>query len=133
MGLLRDQHAEWVIVWERGDLRGWHRVLTTAQKIWKRVERTCLIDRDALARRVSRSTTRGGSELWNPHHYHLDSFLRKTPQPAPGGSQGRRAPRNSGPSQADKRLFEEMARTYEGMEMNLGALRQIASKKIRRQ
>ena len=43
-----------------------------------------------------------------------------------------RQPRTAGPSQSDKRMYDEMAKTYDRLEDNLGALRQIASKKMRR-
>ena len=126
--MLQNEHEDWVGVWERGDLRGWKRVLLTAQRIWKKVERTCQTNREELARLVSRSTTKHGRELWNPHHYQLDAFLRKDPQPAPSRSRLR----NPNPPQAEKRLYEEMARTYEDLEGNMGALRQISIKKMKK-
>lgn len=130
---LQEQHAAWAQAWESEDLRNWKKALLTAQRIWKRVERSCKIHRDDLTTRVRRLTTRGGQELWNPHHYLLDSFERKPPpSPSRGPSQQPRLPR-AGPSQAEKRLFDEMERTYTTMEVNFGALRQIATKKMRRQ
>ena len=93
---------------------GWKRVLLTAQRIWKRVERTCQIHRDDLTARVRRSTTRGGLELWNPHHYLLGTFERKAAPAAQGaGLPPHRQPRTSGPSQSDKRMYKEMAKTYD--------------------
>ena len=129
---LKEEHANWVVVWKHGDIAGWKKVLLAAQQIWKHTERTCQIYRIELEKRVNRATTRGGRELWNPHHYVLDSFMRKNPPPVQGGSQPHRLSRTSGPSQSDKRLFDEMAWTYDKLEDNLGALRQIASKKLRR-
>ena len=111
---------------------GWKRVLLTAQRIWKRVERTCQIHRDDLTARVRRLTTRGGLELWNPHHYLLGTFERKAAPAAQGAGQPPpRQARTAGPSQSTKRMYNEMVRTYDCLEDNLGALRQIASKKMR--
>lgn len=129
VALIQDQHTGWVKVWEGAESRGWKQVLLTAQNIWKRIERTCNINCIKLAKRVRQLKTRGGLELWNPHHYQLQSFLRKEPQVAQGGS---RQTKNSNPSKAEKHLFDKMARTCNQLGLNLGALRQIASKKLKK-
>ena len=125
---IRAHHAEWTQAWAREDLHAWSRILTAAMRVWRRTEKSCQIHREDLAVRVSRSTTYGGSELWNLHHYRLDVFERKTPGPTPGGSTRGRQPRTAPSS---KRLLEEMANVYEGIAVNMGAIREIATKKMR--
>lgn len=88
-------------------------------KIWRRVEKSCQVHRDGLLARVIWSTTYGGTKLWNPHHYRLDAFERKTQDPAPGSSTRGRQPRTTLNA---KRLHEEMASAYEDIAVNMGAL-----------
>lgn len=118
------------MAWERNDARQWRRAILTAQRIWKKVERTCKIDRNDLAIKVSRSTTKGGKELWNPHHYLLDSFERKPPLTHQDVNKGFRQAKTS---TSDKRLYDEIANTYADIAVNMGAIRQIAIKKMRKQ
>lgn len=126
---IQDHHAEWTQAWRRQDLHAWSKILTAAMKVWRRVEKSCQIHRDDLLARVSRSTTYDGTELWNPHHYRLDAFERKTQDPAPGGSaRGLQQKTTS----STKRLFEKMANAYEDIAVNMGAIRQIATKKMKK-
>lgn len=117
-------------MWAKEDLHAWSQILTAAMQVWRQVEKLCQIHREDLAVRVSRWTTYGGSKLWNPHHYQLDVFKRKTRDPAPGGSTQGCQPRTNPNA---KRLHKEMARMYKDIAVNVGALRQIASKKLSRQ
>ena len=87
------------------------------------------MDRHRLINLVNRSTTQGGRELWNPHHYCLDQFKRKTPVSALDVSQGFRQVRTS---TSEKRLYKEMASTYAGIAVNMGAIREITIKKMRK-
>lgn len=76
--------------------------------------------------------TRGGLELWNLRHYLLDSFERRAAKPAQGATQAsRRQPRTMGLSLLEKQMYDEMARTYNQLKVNLRALRQITSEKLK--
>lgn len=126
---LQTTHWEWVQAWERRDLPAWNRILLQGQRTWRKIERTCGVDRQRLITLVNRSTTQGGRELWNPHHYHLDRFERRAPVTHQDVRQGFRQVQATS---QEKRLYDEMANTYADIAVNMGAIREIAIKKMRR-
>lgn len=126
---LQTTHWEWVQAWERRDLPAWNQILLQGQRTWRKIERTCGVDRQRLITLVNRSTTQGGRELWNPHHYHLDRFERRAPVTHQDVRQGFRQVQATS---QEKRLYDEMANTYADIAVNMGAIREIAIKKMRR-
>ena len=115
---LQTLHWEWVQAWETLNLVSWSRTLLKAQRTWRRIERGCKINRFKLAEAVHRSTTQGGAVLWNPHHYRLDAFERKPDPPAQEGDHVDRRQSKT----AEKRLFDEIERTYGKISVNMGEI-----------
>ena len=63
-------------------------------------------------------------------HYRLDAFDRKPDPPAQEGQNvDRRQPKQT---TAEKRLFDEIERTYGEISVNMGAIWQIETKKMKK-
>ena len=66
--------------------------------------------------------------MWNPHHYCLDRLKRKQAVSALDVNHSFFQVRKTN---SDKRLYDEIVSTYANIAMNMGAIREIALKKMR--